>query len=529
MLAWLALAGCAHGTADSPVADTPLDRPASSDRPALALMLVVDQLSQELLTRYQDVFTGGLRRLIDGGRWYQNATHDHAGTVTAAGHATLATGTHPSRHGIVANEWFESVDGDWIAISNVGDSTVQIVGHGDLDGVSPRNLKRDGLTDWLVAAYPGAKVASVSAKDRGAVLPGGHAGDQVWWFASSVGRFVTSTYYRDRDPAWIDRFHDEVLSALAADSVWASRVPPALAGLSDPDTSEYEAANAAPAFPHRFAAPGERTDFWRWFEHTPMLDEATLTLARIAVDQEGMGRDSIPDLLAISLSQTDRVGHDFGPLSREQLDNLLRLDAGLGAFFAHLDSVVGRGGWVLGMSADHGVLMTGHGESAIARRETAGDEAAFEQVMEEAGAGGSAIPDLAAALEELDFVAEAWTHEELTGGAIADSFAVFERHSLYPGRARKEISRRGVEMRVEPNFLTPARGSSHGTPYWYDRHVPILFYGPGVSAGRDATRVSTVDFAPTLARLIGIPYPEDLDGAPLEGVFAQPSSVGSSP
>lgn len=257
-----------------------------------------------------------------------------------------------------------------------------------------------------------------------------------------------------------------------------------------------------------------------------MLDQATLELAKVAVTEEGLGRDAIPDFLSVSLSQTDRVGHDFGPLSREQLDNLLRLDAELGAFFAFLDSVVGPGRWVLGLSADHGVLVTGHesrvGESAAARRWTPEEEAALEEVQSQAAEGAGMTPAaVASALEELDYVTEAWTHQELASGAAADSFAALERNSLYPGRAREEVSRWGVEMRFEPNFLDRELGSGHGTPYWYDRHVPMLFYGPGVPAGRDSTRAATVDFAPTLARLLGIRFPEDLDGAPLEGVVGE--------
>jgi predicted AlkP superfamily pyrophosphatase or phosphodiesterase len=496
---------------------------ATPERPALLVMLVVDQLSQELLARYDDVFQGGFRRLIDGGRWYVNATHDHAGTSTAPGHATLSTGTHPSRHGIVANEWFERVDGEWTEISNVGDSTVQIVGHPEIAGVSPHSLERDGIADWIVAAHPEARVASVSPKDRGAVLPAAHARGQVWWFEADVGRFVTSTYYRDATPRWADRFNDEVLTAHAADSAWTSRVPASLAGRSDPDTAEFEGDEASPTFPHRFGKPGERTVFWEWFERTPMLDAATLDLARIVVEEEGLGLDPVPDFINVSLSQTDRIGHDFGPLSREQLDNLLRLDAELGSFFAFLDSVVGPGRWALGMSADHGVLVTGQdmrlADGSGVRRWTPEEERALEEIQAEGARldGEPGAPArIAAALEGLDYVAEVWTHEELAGGAPADSFTLLELRSFYPGRAREEVSRWGVELRFQPGFLDRMLGSGHGTPYWYDRNVPIVFYGPGIAAGRDSTRFGTVDYAPTLARYLGIPFPGDLDGTPLE-------------
>jgi arylsulfatase A-like enzyme len=250
-----------------------------------------------------------------------------------------------------------------------------------------------------------------------------------------------------------------------------------------------------------------------------------LELARIIVEETGMGRDPVPDFLNVSLSQSDRVGHDFGPLSREQLDNLLRLDRELGDFFAFLDATLGEGRWMAALSADHGVLVTGQdltvGDRWSARRWTPEEEAAFDSIRAEAArsAGGPATPTrLAESLERLDFVADAYTHEELARGEPADSFATLERHSLYPRRARDEFSPWGVEVRFDPWFLDRELGGGHGSPYWYDRHVPMIFLGPGIPAGRDPVRASTVDFAPTLARLLGISYPDDLDGAPLTGV-----------
>ncbi|HKY60052.1 MAG TPA: alkaline phosphatase family protein [Gemmatimonadota bacterium] len=525
-LAVVALAtACVHRDVPPPGTSAPVTP--AAERPALVVMLTVDQLSQELLDRYEGAFTGGFRRLIDHGRWYVNAAHDFAGTSTAPGHATLSTGTYPSRHGVIANEWHEQVDGAWLEVSNVGDSTVQIPGRPELAGVSPRKLMRTGLADWMLAADPRTLVASVSAKDRGAVHAAGHVRGHVYWFANEIGAFVTSTYYRDRQPEWIDRFNEELMAAYAADSVWTSTVPSTEAWRSDPDTAAYEGDEASPQFPHRFGAPGERTVFWEWFERTPMLDAATLDLARLVVQETGLGRDSVPDLLNVSLSQTDRVGHDFGPLSREQLDNLLRLDRELGDFFAFLDTSLGDGRWMAALSADHGILMTGQdlraGDGSSVRRWTPGEEAAFDSIRAEAarGGGGSASPArLAESLERLDFVAEAYTHEELLRGEPADSFAVLERRSLYPGRARDEFSPWGVEVRFDPWFLDRELGSGHGTAYWYDRNVPMIFVGPGIAAGRDPARASTVDFAPTLARLLGIPYPDDLDGTPLDEVVA---------
>lgn len=498
---------------------------ASPDRPALVVMVVVDQLGQPLLERYEDLFTGGFRRLLDEGRSYANATHDFAATKTAPGHATLATGVYPSRHGIVANEWFEEVDGVWVEVENVGDPAAAIVGHPELPGVSPRRLMRSGLADWLEDAEPASLVASVSAKDRGAVHPAAHSRGEVWWFEDTVGRFVTSTYYRDQAPGWAERFHANRMAAYAADSVWTSSIPAAVRGRSRPDTAAYEGDGVHTYFPHRYTSEGSPGAFWGWFADTPMLDAATLDFAETLIDELGMGRDSVPDFLNVSVSQTDRVGHDYGPWSREQLDNLLRLDRRLGEFFDFLDARVGRGRWVVSLSADHGVLVTPEALNAAgnesARRLTARELALLDSLAEPRDAGTLAgSPDsLVAFLQRLDFVADAWTWEDIGEGQPADSFAVLAQRSLYPGRSGDELGRRGVAVRLAPELIEDQRGTGHGSPYWYDRHVPMIFLGPGIPPGRDPHRASTVDFAPTLARLLGISYPDDLDGAALEGLI----------
>lgn len=516
----LALAtACVHRDAPPPETHAPETRAAG--RPALVVMLVVDQLGEPLLERYDDLFTGGFRRLQDEGRVYVNATHDFAITKTAPGHATLSTGVQPSRHGIVSNEWFEEMDGGWVEVENVEDPAESVVGHPDLTGISPHRLMRPGFADWLRDAEPGAVVASVSGKDRGAVHPAAHVRGQVWWFEDTVGRFVTSTYYRDRIPEWVEIFHATRMAAYVADTVWSSTIPDAAVGRSRPDTAAYEGDGVHTWFPHRFAVEGDPDAFWEWFADTPTLDAATLDFAEALVAELEMGRDAVPDFLNVSVSQTDRVGHDYGPWSREQLDNLLRLDRRLGEFFDFLDRTVGEGRWTLGLSADHGYMVTPEdlhatGDSTARRLTT--DELALLDSLAEGESRGSSPDSLAVYLRGLDFVADAWTWQDLAKAAPADSFAKLAMNSLYPGRAGGELGGRGVEVRLAPELIEDERGTGHGSPYWYDRHVPMIFLGPGIPAGRDRERASTVDFAPTLARLLGIPYPDDLDGAPLAGV-----------
>jgi predicted AlkP superfamily pyrophosphatase or phosphodiesterase len=528
-LVWL-LAGCASSGTPAPGAAAIPAAEGAARRPALVVMVVVDQFREPYLERYGDLFTGGLHRLLDEGRFYVNATHDHAVTETAVGHATLSTGSYPMHHGIVANGWQERTAAGWAEVENVRDTTVEIVGSASLPGVSPHNLMRPGLADWIAAADPRSLVASVSAKDRGAVLPAAHARGQVYWFEPAAGRFVTSTYYRESYPAWADDFTRSVLPLYARDSVWESRIPGAALGRADRDTVEYEADRVHTFFPHRFADEGRPGRFWDWFAGTPMLDAATLDYAEAMVHSLGLGRDDAPDFLNVSLSQTDRIGHTYGPRSREQLDNLLRLDRELGEFFTFLDRTVGEGRWAVGLSADHGSVLAPEtlpqpGEPA-GRRATDAERQQLSAIAREAAGSGASGDTLdaariVAALERLPFVADAYTHAELLSGTPADSFAVLERQSLYPGRAAAEFSPFGVEVRFVEGWQSKATGTSHGTPYWYDRHVPMIFLGPGIPAGRDAARAATVDFAPTLARLLGVPAPPDVDGRVLTGVVGR--------
>ena len=498
---------------------------AGADRPPLVVLVVVDQLRTDLLTRYDDLFTGGFRRLLDNGHFYVNASHAHAATETAVGHASLATGTHPNKHGIIGNGWYEKPAGTWVFVENIADSTVKIVGHPAGRGISPVHLMRPGLAEWVKAADRKSIVASVSGKDRGAVQPAAHVRDgYVYWFDPAAGKFVTSTYYRTSDPAWITRFNATTLQAHRADTVWDLRVPAAGLSRANRDTSANEGNGTNSYFPHRFSVEGRPDAFWGWWAGTPYEDAATLELAQTMVTSLGLGRDASPDFLNVSVSATDYVGHGYGPLSREQLDNLLRLDRSLGEFFTFLDQTVGAGKWVMMLSADHGVTDTP--EDLIARgefgyRATPDDLRMLDSLRRMAAANpdpAAGARQLAAELKKLEYVVEAYTHEELSRGQPRDSFEVLERRSTYPRRASGLFSREGVEVRFKPGVLRGPRGSSHGTAWWYDRHVPMIFMGPGISAARDTSRAETVDFAPTMAAVLGIPYPSDLDGKVLPAI-----------
>jgi predicted AlkP superfamily pyrophosphatase or phosphodiesterase len=501
------------------------ERASVQEAPALLVFIVVDQLPFEALQRFDPAFDGGFRRLRDGGLRFETVTHDHSITETAPGHATLVTGTRPSRHGVVSNQWWTFTEAGFELVLNVEDDEAPILDAEELTGASPRVLERSTLPEWLQEAHSDAKVVSVSGKPRGAVLLAGHSEADVYWFEYALGRFATSTHYRERYPGWLSDFNGDVMPDHQNDTVWALAVPERHRGLARADASPGEGDGVHLTFPHTY---GEAlTDFpelsyWAWWADGPALDEVTLQLAARAVDEEELGRDAVPDILAISLSQTDRVGHAYGPYSLEQLDNLVRLDQALGALLDHLDEEVGEGRYMVSLTSDHGSLMLPEARAELGLpggRLTRDSVAALQDVVNQA-AGEAPEPAaraelLAEVIPETSWIARAWTQTALQDGEPSDSFAVLERNSLYPGRMSGLLSRAGVQLHLTEGTLSwvVPFGTTHGSPYLYDRHVPWILYGAGIAPGVRTDRIGAVDVAPTLAGALGVVPPDDIDGA----------------
>jgi predicted AlkP superfamily pyrophosphatase or phosphodiesterase len=495
--------------------------------------MVVDQLHTDLLHGYDTLYTGGLRRLLDQGFRFENATHDHASTETAPGHTTLGTGVHPTRHGIVGNTWFVREGDSWRGVYSMEDPESGILEHPEMSGRSAANVWRPGLADWVAAHDRDARVVSVSRKDRSAIGLAAQARGEVYWLGGEAGQFVTSSYYRGDYPDWITDFNREVMPGIYADTLWESIVPPAARALTRPDTSRWELDGVHSAFPHRPADTGDEgsttgENVWR-FEYTPFPDRAVVELAMEAIRELELGGRGHVDFLGVSLSQTDLVGHRFGPGSREQLDNLLRLDAELGRLLAFLDEAVGPGRWVLAFSADHGVLeIPEHlAEQGVDAERLTRDHR--QQLLDAVQAGmvgwsgeGPVEEFIERSVAALPFVAGAYTFEDVESASPPDSFAVLMGNSHSRERSVGLSERFGVYVRFHPNVLEwNSAQATHGSTYYYDRHVPLIFLGASIAAGVSAERVATVDAAPTLARLAGIATPGDLDGRSLES-FVSP-------
>jgi predicted AlkP superfamily pyrophosphatase or phosphodiesterase len=520
--------------------------------PRLGVVIVLDQFCAEHLERYGHLFKGGLARLNDGGTVFAEAHHDHAMTLTATGHATISTGSYPNRHGVVGNHWVERATGS--RVYSCDDSSVQVIGDIEADGRSPRHLMTDALGDWLKREKPGARVFAVSQKDRSAIMLGGRRPDGVFWFDDAKGIFVTSTYYMDSLPSWASGYDCFPFREKAIREGWTKGWPEEVYSLAHEDAFAAENDGFAITFPHVYDSSSSvaRTPS-EWLLETPFSDEMVLDFARELVSSESLGMDTIPDLLFVSMSATDYIGHSFGPHSHEVLDALLRADAYLAHFLSALDSMVGAGSYLVALSSDHGVMplpeeTSRQGEPAerILRAETKQHfEAAARQVADAIGLAqpliigqtnglildtkiaeekGVRAPDLRKALGEavakLDFVEEVYTYEDLSApGKNGDDYLGMYRKSFHPDRT-PDLA---VQFKENILVLDSRYGTTHGTPYRYDTHIPLIFWGSGIANSSKPVkdRVRTIDIAPTLAILLGLKVPEGIDGVILPDVFPE--------
>ncbi|HUD73176.1 MAG TPA: alkaline phosphatase family protein [Dongiaceae bacterium] len=517
--------------------------PPPDGRPALVVMITVDQLRGDLLDRYDSLFTGGFRRLHDRGLRFTRATVDHAITISHPGHVTLATGLVPGRHGIVDAAYYEGPAGARRFVDALEDRDARIIGAADLPGVSPRRILAPTLAEWTLAADPEARVAAIGSGQYSSLLHAGHARAEVYWYAAAAGRYVTSSAYHDEVAPWAARFNDQELPRFQDEAAdWEVSVPVDRRGLANPDDAPGETDGTHRVFPHRLedllpagTAP-TAAQKGRWIGSTPYLDLATLGLARAAVDGMALGARGRTDLVSIVLSQVDEEGHWYGPLSLEQMDTLLRLDAGLGRFFDFLDATVGADRWIVALSADHGVTDSADRRAAglpAARVGVADMRAVESAVAAIVKSGAGQKPDVlaarvAAAVRRFPFVADAMTAEELLAGPQRDPFRALYRSNVqaeriprFPlfdfDRGTSAVAEQGVLVRLVEGAVPDLDPGVHGTPYADDRSVPILFMGPWIGSRASDEPARTIDVAPTLAALAGIPAPAELDGRNLLG------------
>jgi hypothetical protein len=499
--------------------------PAPRPRPRLIVFVAVDQFRADYLSRFDRQFTGGFRRLLDQGVVYLRGEQDHAITETAPGHSTMLSGRSPTSTNVVTNGL------------GVPDPGSPIVGLPDADGASPMRFRGTELFDWIRAADSGARALSVSRKDRGAILPIGRAREDVYWYLD--GRWTTSTYYRDTLPAWLTAYDARPGARSLAGGAWRPLLPDS--AYAEADSEPYEHGGKDFVFPHPF--PGDSAAAaWSVIDY-PWMDSLTLDVALEGVRQLRLGQGGHTDLLSISLSTTDAVGHAYGPDSKEIHDQVLRVDHWLGWFLDSLTKLVPGDSIVLALTADHGVTpfperlhAEGRPGGRIGLRAiVAGLRAAFDRRFavdfhfgDEGGlvfgdvaalrARGvnvdSLAANVAAEMRRLDGVAQAYTPRGLAAAGDPDSNAARWRRQLPSdfGWLAAGVAKAGYQ------WSDGAGSTSHGTTNSEDVRVPIAFWGMGIHAARPARVVRTVDIGPTLARLAGVAPTERVEGRPLSEV-----------
>lgn len=518
-------------------------------RPRLVVAIVVDQLRYDFLERFADLFgAGGFRRLASGGAIFENAYFDHAPTYTATGHAALFTGSIPAQDGIVANGWFDRelgrvrgavADSAAHQVSNTGQAT-------ERGSSSPRALMGPTIGDQLrLATRMASKVVAVSYKDRSAILPGGLRPNAAYWFNTATGMFVSSDYYLDALPPWAIRFNQVQRPDRWFGSKWELALPEDAYRRAQSDALPVQGSALGEAFPYVLTAgetrPGEL--FYRAFELTPFASEHLVAFATAALEGESLGSDDDPDLLAISFSTPDLIGHAYGPDSREAEDTYIRLDRTLADLLTEIDRRVGLERTVVTLTGDHGVMPVpellsslGFESVRVSPREVSevvnhalvtrfGGEkwvAAFlndqvyldlkvlaerkvDQGLAERVAGEAALG--------IRGVASYLTRSQILDGRLPPGpFARRMANGFHPTRSGDVwILTRPFAMVADTGVAT-----GHGSPYAYDAHVPVILFGSPFRPGRYRRECSPVDIVPTLAGILGIERPAQAVGRVLE-------------
>ncbi len=504
--------------------------------PKLVVILVIDQFRGDYLERYHDEFgPSGFRLFTDHGAYFPACYYDYANTRTAPGHATIGTGTYTSGHGILANEWW--VPSSKKVLSSVDDESTKLVGiEGDAMGASPHNLLADTLGDELRLATQGnSRVFGVALKDRAAILPTGFSANGAYWIDHASGAWVTSTYYVTEVPRWVANFNSQKHAQKYLNLDWKDAAGQVLGSTAPHD-----------------GADGKPIDYYDLVGRTPYANDYQIEFARELIEQEKLGQGTVTDLLVLSLSANDLVGHAYGPDSPQIHAMALALDHQISEFLAFLQQQYGNKFWVV-LTADHGVAPTNAtslglripsvvtsnkdikaelNKSLSARLHKPADyvrsvsfpivyvnNEAFGDKLSEGDAEGY----VAEAMRAMGFVS-AYTKDQMASGEVAPTAVgrmYANSYSPYGG---------WWVMGFPPPFaLSTKEIAEHGVAYSYDQHVPLAFYGPAFKTGVYRDQVEPIDLAPTLAVLLGINKPTNSTGHVLTQAISTRSEVPTPP
>ncbi|HJU53221.1 MAG TPA: alkaline phosphatase family protein [Pyrinomonadaceae bacterium] len=563
-LSFLLILGSVHGVGAQPSSQ----RTSRRMRPRLVLLIVVDQFRYDYFERFEDLFVpNGLRRLLRDGASWVNANYDHMPTYTAPGHATLMTGAWPAETGIVGNDWPDRDAGRFV--TSVSDTTAVLLGGAEGDvASSPRRLLTSTLGDELrLQTNDRSKVIGVSSKDRSAILPAGRHASAAYWFNQRTGRMVSSNYYFNQLPAWVQSYNDTRPADKFFGARWERLLPESeylrRAGLDSPPWENIgEVKGDTNAFPHIVTGGSTERDttFYSALDFTPYSNDMLLAFAQQAITNERLGADEDTDVLSVSFSANDYVGHRYGPYSQEAMDITLRVDRSIAALLDFVNSKVGLQNTTVIFSADHGVAPVPEHANALG---LPGGRIKGDDVLRAMRLGISArynskntqpdpTSDYVLRLNERDAfyngnlyfnpvalkrdgvnqweiertaceaaltvpgISRCFTRTQLQSGAISPADPVARRvlHGFYSRRSGDV-----VVVYEAFKYLGEFIPATHGSPYSYDTHVPLIIMGQNFAPGRYMQDATPADIAPTLAAVLGVQPPSNAVGRVLiEGI-----------
>jgi len=517
-------------------------------KPKLIVGIVVDQMRNDFISRYWEKYgDGGFKRLVNGGYYCKNTHFNYVPTYTGPGHASVYTGATPAVHGIIANYWYEISRGKGTYC--VADSTVKPLGIPDVETArrSPRYMKTNTITDALrMSSEFESKVIGISVKDRGAILPAGHSANGAYWYNGASGKWISSSYYMPELPEWVVGFNDQELPAKYLSKPWETLLPIESYTESLPDKNPYEGVYPGeehPVFPHDLPAITAEVGL-SILGNTPFGNTLTSEFAKAAVDAEALGQGSATDFLAISFSCTDKVGHQFGPRAIETEDTYLRLDKDLEELLIHLDMKVGKGNYLVFLTADHGVaevpahmmahkMPGGYFEPRELKRsigQIATDLFGSDEII--ASVSNTQVfldptymeknkleqkqveEELVKAILKMDGIAGAIRGEDLLTGNFGEGFYTLVQNGYHPKYSGN------IMLLLQPGWLEYEHtGSSHGSSYAYDTHVPLVWYGAGISHGSNHHYTTITQIVPTLAAMLDIELPMGSSNEPIEPII----------
>jgi len=514
---------------------------AESSRPRLIIQITVDQLRGDLPDKYmRNMGGGGFRYLKENGIWYKNANYNHSNTETVVGHTTLATGADPSVHGMVSNVWYDRDKGR--LVYNIEDKNYHILS---------KNADIDDSTEVDSSPNQKSKIFGVSVKDRGAVTLAGHNG-KAFWFSKTSGEFITSSFYYDKYPLWVQTFNKQNLAHRYSNKAWTLMYDKSryMFGSSDDNPWEEDYAGFGRVFPHEYKTTKDKY-FNHYLTFSPAGDELTLDFAKAIIKNEKLGKGEATDYLAISFSSTDYVGHIFGPSSLEAEDNMLRLDKTLESLFKYVDEEVGLDNTLIVLSADHGapeapgyLAKLGIEAKWIAPMKW-NKKPSLKRLEKKFGVGQKLIKaffppyiyldrkliknkelDLAEVqnavakeISNVEGIALAVTAHSLSNNTLPDTY-------LYNAALRNFNAKRSGDILIlfEPHYFAndmdggAIMASNHGGPWAYDTFVPVIFAGSHIKGKQVFTPIRPNDIAPTLSAIINAKSPSGSSGNILTNV-----------